>query len=101
MPENDLNMTNGAPSGVPHFIRSRYVWFGVYDVSRSPVGCIYVCLLATFLWQLLRSVEQAVLEGQSGIVHMLWDLSEKVLQTFVDIQPVHLGGIQQAVNLVG
>ena len=26
-------MTNGAPSGAPHFIRSRYLWLNVYGLA--------------------------------------------------------------------
>jgi len=32
MPQEKLNMTNGAPSGAPHFVVARYAWFCVYNI---------------------------------------------------------------------
>ena len=39
MPEKDLNTTDGAPSGAPQFIPSRYMWLSVYDLSGSSLSC--------------------------------------------------------------
>ena len=54
--------------------------------------------LAAFLRQLLRPGEQVVQEGQAGVVHVLRDLGQQVLQVFVDLQLVRLGRFHQAVD---
>ena len=34
MPQKDLNMTNGAPSGAPHFVMTRSLWLSVYKCTE-------------------------------------------------------------------
>ena len=59
---------------------------------------VVLCLFAALLRQVLRPGEEVIQEVQTGIVHVLRDLGQQVLQVFVDLQLVRLGGFHQAVN---
>ena len=58
----------------------------------------YLYLLVTFLWQFLRLGEQAFQKLRTGIIHMLLDLRQQMLQIFVDLQIVGLGSLHQTVD---
>ena len=46
----------------------------------------------------VRPWEQLLQEGGIGVVHVLWDLSEQMLQVFIRLQMICLCGLDQAVN---
>ena len=58
----------------------------------------YSDLLAAFLRQLLRPGKQVFQEVHAGVIHMLWDLRQQMLQIIVDLQLVCFGGFHQAVD---
>ena len=58
----------------------------------------YSDLLTTFLRQFLRPGKQIVQKTQIAAVHVLRDLRQQILQIFVDLQLVRLGGFHQTVD---
>ena len=58
----------------------------------------YSDLFPAFLREVFRPGKQVFQEVQAGVVHMLWDLCQQMLQIFVDLQLVRLGRFHQAVD---
>ena len=58
----------------------------------------YSDLFPALTRQLLRPGEEVIQEVQAGVVHVLRDLRQQVLQVFVDLKPVRLGCFHQAVD---
>ena len=63
----------------------------------EPQGS-YSDLFPAFLREDFRPGKQVFQEVQAGVVHMLWNLRQQMLQIFVDLQPVRLGRFHQAVD---
>lgn len=62
------------------------------------VRWLFIFFFAVFLRHVFRPGEEAIQKVQTGIVHVLWDLGQQVLQIFVDLLSARLGGFCQAVN---
>ena len=62
----------------------------------SPL-VVYI-FLCSILSHVLRPGEEVIQEVQTGIVHVLWDLGQQVLQIVVDLLFARRGGFCQAVN---
>ena len=58
----------------------------------------YSDLFPAFLREVFRPGKQVFQEVQAGVVHMLRDLRQQMLQIFVDLQSIRLGRFHQAVD---
>ena len=58
----------------------------------------YSNLFVALLWQLLRPRKQILQEVHIGFINVFRDLRQKMLQVFVDILLVGLGGLYQTVD---
>ena len=59
---------------------------------------MYSDFLAALFRKLLRPREEVFQEVHAGVIHVLWDFRQQMLQILVDLQVVCLGGLHQTVD---